>query len=759
MRRILTGKSKVFLAMLLSFLLVFSIPVSFEVLLYRQMEQSIRTQHSKGNVAMLEQLRQVLDQRLNEVDQLAVQVAFHPHLQLALSTNHENYLYFQLIQSLKALDNNPFIKDFFIYFKEKDIVLTPSIKTNSSIFFSKYYRYEQSQLNHLPNFITTYSGEKNYLPAQIVHNPFTNEKPSVITFLQGLPYGDSTPTALLGVLVYKEKISSLLHTINDVNQSTVFIFNEQRQLIMRTGGDDKLPIPSTQLMEGNHGSIETNVDGVMQNISYVKSNHNGWTYVSAIPKQTYSAPLVKVQNTALIFLILCLFIGLAASYFLTVWHYKPLEALVSSIIKPFHQTKLPRNEYAFITDTFFDMQEKEKTLEKQLHLQEPTMNEEKTRRLIQGIDNVSGVIEQFVCVSSYFVVVALEFEDDSLEEGKSSQWKLIQFLIQNICEDCFSTQGNIYTTCVEKDRIAIILNYKAPPSAHWISEMEERAVHIKQVLENTFQLSVTIGIGNVQSDIRKVKTSYQEALQALEYRFIKGKQVITFFEELSVEPHYYYPTDVEEQLINTIMSGDTAKALQLIDELFTLNFEDRNISLEVGQCLAFNLTSTLLKVLNRLSVKKAPWPAKLLEDMTMCRTAVEVLHLVKQYCETICEYVEQDRTDYQNEMYLEIKRMVQEHYADQSFNVAAIANNLDRTQQHVSTFFSKHHGGSLKDYVAKVRLSHAKSMLRNRNNTIADVAKAIGYANDIGVIRLFKKYEGITPGQYRDQQDDGESYK
>jgi AraC-like DNA-binding protein len=30
------------------------------------------------------------------------------------------------------------------------------------------------------------------------------------------------------------------------------------------------------------------------------------------------------------------------------------------------------------------------------------------------------------------------------------------------------------------------------------------------------------------------------------------------------------------------------------------------------------------------------------------------------------------------------------------------------------------------------------------------IAQEIGYANDIGFIRVFKKLEGITPGKYRE---------
>lgn len=55
------------------------------------------------------------------------------------------------------------------------------------------------------------------------------------------------------------------------------------------------------------------------------------------------------------------------------------------------------------------------------------------------------------------------------------------------------------------------------------------------------------------------------------------------------------------------------------------------------------------------------------------------------------------------------------------------------------------------DYVNQVRISHAKEMLKKTDKKTYQIAQAVGYENAKYFFRVFKKMEGITPEQYRNQ--------
>lgn len=62
--------------------------------------------------------------------------------------------------------------------------------------------------------------------------------------------------------------------------------------------------------------------------------------------------------------------------------------------------------------------------------------------------------------------------------------------------------------------------------------------------------------------------------------------------------------------------------------------------------------------------------------------------------------------------------------------------------------FERLHYGVL-EYIHKVRLEHAKDMLKN-DVRIKNIALDVGYTDAQAFTRAFKRYEGITPSQYKE---------
>ena len=55
------------------------------------------------------------------------------------------------------------------------------------------------------------------------------------------------------------------------------------------------------------------------------------------------------------------------------------------------------------------------------------------------------------------------------------------------------------------------------------------------------------------------------------------------------------------------------------------------------------------------------------------------------------------------------------------------------------------------DYLNQVRVGHAKELLKNSEKKMYQVALLSGYNNVRYFFRVFKKIEGMTPEQYKQQ--------
>ena len=95
------------------------------------------------------------------------------------------------------------------------------------------------------------------------------------------------------------------------------------------------------------------------------------------------------------------------------------------------------------------------------------------------------------------------------------------------------------------------------------------------------------------------------------------------------------------------------------------------------------------------------------------------------------------------------------NYQNTELNVDYLSRHFNKSSSYLSLQFKKFYGESLVDFIHKFRILEAKEQLKKTDNTVAYIAKAVGYTNIRTFNRVFKKYEGITPTQYQEQNYDG----
>lgn len=103
---------------------------------------------------------------------------------------------------------------------------------------------------------------------------------------------------------------------------------------------------------------------------------------------------------------------------------------------------------------------------------------------------------------------------------------------------------------------------------------------------------------------------------------------------------------------------------------------------------------------------------------------------------------------------LHLKRMLK--YIEQNYTEditsSTLAEMFGISQTHVSRLFRKELQTTSSDYVNRVRISAACELLPNTQLSIGEIAEQVGYDNQYYFNRMFKKYNYITPGEYRHTQ-------
>ena len=102
----------------------------------------------------------------------------------------------------------------------------------------------------------------------------------------------------------------------------------------------------------------------------------------------------------------------------------------------------------------------------------------------------------------------------------------------------------------------------------------------------------------------------------------------------------------------------------------------------------------------------------------------------------------------QDEIILAIQKYVANNLSG-DLSVEKLADVVNLSRPYFSEYFLKKCGKSPSNYVIDERLKRAKYLLYTTNKSINEIACLCGYYDVSSFIRLFKRYEGVSPYKFR----------
>lgn len=252
--------------------------------------------------------------------------------------------------------------------------------------------------------------------------------------------------------------------------------------------------------------------------------------------------------------------------------------------------------------------------------------------------------------------------------------------------------------------------------------------------------------------------AYMEAVNVLEYcRGLLSDVEFMFYRdvvEVCNQVHFTYTTDQELRLVQAIQQGNALLAKEIIEEVVAENTEQAVLPQRM-RYLLFSIASTIIRTANRFDERyRDVIPTISLPPILQADDYRRSQRELEQILFTLCEAVLSIEQQYEHttaltyKVYRSALQQIEELYADSMLNVSQIATNLDVSIVYLSRSFKQYHKGNISDYISQTRVLAAKKLL-SEGVLVSDVVDLCGFGSLRTFMRVFKKEEGITPGQYR----------
>jgi two-component system, response regulator YesN len=766
------SKKSVFFTWLFSYIFILLIPIAISGLVYIEADKIVVHEINRTNSALLSQLKQLMDGRLEDIEMLGLQVALNTKTQSLMYVRgalqpYQHYTVAKLSEDFKLYKiANSFINRFYVHFNNIDYALSDQTATNSKLMYHLIMgggntTYEQ--------WISTLKGKNikhiTLLPNKKDDGTVVNS----IAYLQSLPMEDpNRSAATLVIMLDEEQVQEIIRSLEWTTQSMVIILDEQNNILASTQSARDFGLPRYEELTGSSGLVYNQHNSETSVVSYTSSTVNRMKYLSILPIKIYEQKVEYIRQLTAAGLLLCILLGGLVTYIFLRRNYNPVRELVQAVTTGGGMPpKRIGNEYKYIEEAIsLTLNEKEKIKQK-LHQQSAMVRSNFLMRLIKGRLGSNAPLEDILSSfgirfeSGRFAVILFYMEDYSTfltpqdMEKSEDKLDLTQFVISNIVEELAGQNHQGFTAELD-GMMACLVNFRGPePLQAEKQDLLRIASESQKVISEKFHIYFTVAISDINESIAGIYTAYNQAVETLEYRLIKGREQILCYDEIKSDKSifaYGYSLVEEQQLINCIKTGDYDKSEHMLKEVMKSAFSERMVPVQTAKCLIFDIVSTLLKTMDEMSMTcKDSFIEELnpVDRLLRCETLEDIQAQMMEILRSVCNYIEQKKNSHNHKMKKEILQYIGSYYNNENLSISGIADHFGLSLTYLSKFFKEQTGDGLLEYINRYRLEKAKQLLKESDENVSDIARKVGFYNSNALIRIFKKYEGITPGQYK----------
>nr|WP_309098634.1 helix-turn-helix domain-containing protein [Fredinandcohnia onubensis] len=746
-------------------ILIFSLMISIipiivtSIITFVNANNLFREDAASKNIVLTNQVKRTLEVLIYQVEESGKQLLSNPPFQnfqqfsdgkyfKALSGPLDpedvylNYAYIKYKHESIDLINqfrvtNPLIQTVHFYDKDKELIL--SFQDNQ-IF--KQYDLNTMYQREFYQKISEYR-ELTYLVQH--QDPFNVQKDNRVTSLVIRSNSDNFLVIKLNKQVIQNQIFSKL-----TDQNNLVVISDDKEIFYQS---EKNNVPKT--IKETVLSITDEDETAVKDGYLITSNYSpilGMNFVSYESVDNLNQALNSLKKQMI--LILCtLIVAVFIIVFLyTKRLYLPIAKVVSAIkgYRNANETDT-KDEFQFIQNYLQMTKHTKEQLIRELKESLPHYKENFIRSLFKHnqwtledikrkftylkIDMNQDPILCFVLSIDYYRRMLIERDTNYVELYRM---KIIHYL------DNYDYRGRkTLVVKVEDDKIAVVLTLKEMNKEIVMNMFREIVNHLHESTGDCF----TVGVSNIHDDFTSLPEAFHEANDALNYRILYGKNKVIQWNKIDVS------SEIIKGNLPSIINEFRAKlklglAESAYEQLETLieELKDNPIRSEEIRLFFIRLLEGVQHevILQGAEMKELIGldPYYELSNKLYSEEILAMFH-------TIAKKIAGKEDEIKDSPHIRKIMDIIENDLSQDLSLTAVADQLALNPSYVSRIFKEFVGENYVDFITNRRIEKGKDLLKTTKQTIGEIAKDVGYQNSYYFIKLFKKAEGMTPGQFR----------
>lgn len=383
----------------------------------------------------------------------------------------------------------------------------------------------------------------------------------------------------------------------------------------------------------------------------------------------------------------------------------------------------------------------------------PAMREQLVMGILEGRiagERARAMMETYeICLDSPFYVVAALYMDVNPREEQPQPAQLFTLSLKDMVQDYLKNRTRFFSTAFLDQVIVIFMLDER-------EEIDQVLYHLDQICKMGFRVlksSVTAAVGQICANTDALHTSYEEAVNAMEYRSILGSGQVLYINDIEPcsEENILVTEHEFQNLVHAVKLGNRDETNAAIAQIMD-SIRKEQISPGQYQLLFMELLSELMKIgrayklhPNQIFGEHAgSW-----QELYRMVTVDELEGWLQEVCTNLRHVLRHERRDSAARLTEQAKAYIEEHYKESDLSADSLCRCLNVSAAYFSTIFKREVGMSFVAYLTKIRLEHALELLRTTEDKTYIIASRVGYMEPNYFSYVFKKQYGISPSKYR----------
>lgn len=577
-----------------------------------------------------------------------------------------------------------------------------------------------------------------------------------------------------GVMVVdlsEERFAGILNTpaSGTVNASATFLLDKEGNVVVHGGTNRFLQNLSADrsvaavLRSSEKDGSFTSSDGEGKTLYvYAKDSSRGWTYISCYSFSVLMQKINEIDRTSFLILVAATVFSVLAALFFLLRMSRPLTA-AAKMLRGRKDLSLgnAKNEMLLVSTAFRQLARQQTELNELLSRKEEDSRALFVMDLLKGSTVRRGggaaeVQDVFPCPDFMVLLVSIDRYEELASRFTPGQREYFRVALlaryREVFGGAFTVRGVLY----EDQTVALILNMACYDCRETPGTIRRFSVRLQKEMESEYGLSVSAAVGGVHEGAEGIRASLLEADEALKQRILTGYGSLNFWEERSAaKSGYFYPYEREKRIMNFIRAQNLESVR---GEVLLMTEEIRNtpgISYENILQIYNQLVGTAIRFLVENSVNIRSVFGNIFSVYREI-SALDTLDGMERYLGGFYEKIigclcGRDSGGEPARYIDRIAAYIRLHYKSE-ICFDEMAKSVGISYSYMRKIVRDETGKSLIDYVNSLRVREAKELLAETDESLQEISKAVGYNNVQSFSRFFKKFEGITPGDYRNLQ-------